>query len=314
MIYFTYLIAVVAIVFFSNKASQYVDLLDKKTKLSGAFIGGVLLSAVTSLPELFTSLSSTLFLDKPELSIGNILGSNLFNVAALAVIVLLFLNIYKDSKISNSHLKTCIFVLVIYVLIFLKMINFLNFDIGHVNITSILILIVYVIGIKSMSSDTSAENEDEDTNPLTVKQVLVRFAAVAVGIVITSIIITYITDEIATIHNLGAGFAGALFLGVATSLPELSSTIALFKLKNVNIAIGNIVGSNLFNFIILVVADFTYNGSGVYNFTDPKTLALLIYGIIATPFVYLLLRTKNKMLHIICSILIILCYVLFLVL
>ena len=53
-----YFILAGALVFLSNKLGQYIDLLDKKTKVSGAFLGGVLLAAVTSLPELFTSFSS----------------------------------------------------------------------------------------------------------------------------------------------------------------------------------------------------------------------------------------------------------------
>ena len=56
----TYLIIATVVVFASIKLSNYVDLLDKKTNLSGALLGGILLAAVTSLPELFTSISSTL--------------------------------------------------------------------------------------------------------------------------------------------------------------------------------------------------------------------------------------------------------------
>ena len=75
MIFVIYAIIAAAVTFLSVKAADYVDLIDKKTSLSGAFIGGILLSAVTSLPELFTSLSSTLLLDEPGLCLGNILGS-----------------------------------------------------------------------------------------------------------------------------------------------------------------------------------------------------------------------------------------------
>ena len=62
MIYILYLVLAAGVVFSSNLAAKYVDILDKQTRLSGAFIGGVMLSAVTSLPELFTSISSTVFL------------------------------------------------------------------------------------------------------------------------------------------------------------------------------------------------------------------------------------------------------------
>ena len=90
MIFVIYALVAAAVTMLSIKAADYVELIDKKTSLSGAFIGGILLSAVTSLPELFTSLSSTLLLDEPGLCIGNILGSNLFNLTALAVMIVIF--------------------------------------------------------------------------------------------------------------------------------------------------------------------------------------------------------------------------------
>ena len=72
-----YLVLAAAICFLSKKLADYVDALDKKTKVSGAFIGAVLLAAVTSLPELFTSISATILLpDSANLVVGNILGSN----------------------------------------------------------------------------------------------------------------------------------------------------------------------------------------------------------------------------------------------
>ena len=77
MIYILYIITVAAVVWFSILASRYIDMIDRSTRLSGAFLGGVLLSAITSLPELFTSISATILIDNPSLCIGNILGSNL---------------------------------------------------------------------------------------------------------------------------------------------------------------------------------------------------------------------------------------------
>ncbi|MBQ2429353.1 MAG: hypothetical protein II274_00700, partial [Alistipes sp.] len=90
MLYILYLITVTAVVWFSILASRYIDMIDRSTRLSGAFLGGVLLSAITSLPELFTSISATILIDNPSLCIGNILGSNLFNFGMLAVVILCF--------------------------------------------------------------------------------------------------------------------------------------------------------------------------------------------------------------------------------
>ena len=90
MIYLAYLIMATLVVVLSIKISDYVDSLDRNTKLSGAFLGGILLSGVTSLPELFTSVSATMLLGHPELCVGNVLGSDLFNLAAFSVIILAY--------------------------------------------------------------------------------------------------------------------------------------------------------------------------------------------------------------------------------
>ena len=79
MIIIGYLILAVIVMGFSIQLSNYVDIIDKRTSISGAFIGGVILAAITSLPELFTSISATALLGQPELVIGNILGSDIFN-------------------------------------------------------------------------------------------------------------------------------------------------------------------------------------------------------------------------------------------
>ena len=81
MIIIGYLILAVIVMGFSIQLSNYVDIIDKRTSISGAFIGGVILAAITSLPELFTSISATALLGQPELVIGNILGSDIFTSA-----------------------------------------------------------------------------------------------------------------------------------------------------------------------------------------------------------------------------------------
>ncbi len=323
MIYAVYAVVAALVVLLSIKASEYVDLLDKKTKLSGAFIGGVMLSAVTSLPELFTSLSATVFLDKPGLCMGNILGSDLFNVAALSVIILLFNKGFRQARVARSHVLVNLYVCMIYGVLILNITGVLDMQLLHISIVTLIMVVLYLLGVKSMSADEGALEEspkniaDDSASAgdnLTVKSIVIRFILVSIGIVGFSIVITYITDEISIRLGLGAGLAGALLLGVATSLPELSSTVALFKIKNYNIAIGNIVGSNLFNFIIIALADIVYWKGGVYDYSDPKTVDLLIFGVIVMPAMQIMLKFKNKATQIICPLCVAACYAAFLIL
>ena len=299
MIYLIYLALAIAVVLLSIKASVYVDLLDKNTKLSGAFIGGVLLSAVTSLPELLTSLSSTVWLKNPGLSLGNILGSNLFNMTIIAMLIILWTSNFKKSNISKSNSYTAWVTLAIYVAVALNMLNIVNFEVVIISITSIIILVLYTLGVKTMSNDdsgTADEFKDETavTTSLSLKQIIIRFILVSIGLVISSILITYVTDIIAARLNLGASLAGALLLGIATSLPELTSCVSLVKIGNFNVSVGNIVGSNLFNFLIIFISDVLFIGGTVYDFAESQTRNLVIFGIISTMLMLTVLKIKDK--------------------
>lgn len=317
MIYILYIAVAAIVTFMSIKASEYVDMLDKTTSLSGAFLGGILLSAVTSLPELFTSISSTLMLDQPGLCIGNILGSNIFNYAMLSAFILTAVVKFAKCDLSRIHLVVAISVVFMGGLILCNKYGFLAFDIGNVSITSILIILLYVVTVWIMykMGGTSAESDDDgDPVTLTRKQILTRFALVSVGIVVFSVILTYITDELSVRLNLGKTVAGALFLGVATSLPETASTWTLFKIKNYDIAVGNIVGSCLFNFTILSLADFFYRGGGIYAISDVSTMNLIIFASVASILTVVLLKFRNKVTSVLCPAGIIASYIAFLAL
>ena len=253
------------IVFFSKKLADYVDALDKKTKISGAFIGAVLLAAVTSLPELFTSISATILIpNAADLVIGNILGSNLFNLAIIGVALIFFFRLFAKNKIEykTQYIVICA-CLLIYGVIAYGILAPASAQpiLGPINFIAILIFVAYGLAIflqpKSKDEDDEEEEKEDPLKDLSVKQVGVRFAIFAVLLVATSIFITYATDALS--EQLFKGndtIAGAIFLAIATSLPELTSTFVLCKKGNFNAALGDITGSCLFNFLIIGIAEF----------------------------------------------------------
>lgn len=314
-----YVVLASMVVMFSIKLANYVDLIDKKSDLSGAFIGGVVLAAVTSLPELFTSVSSVVFLKKPDLVMGNILGSNLFNECILAFLMVIWGRSFAKSVVGKSHTKTTAISLFLFIMMFLATYLGFDFSLFNISIYTAIIFITYAISIKAMAGDT-AENDEECTSNLTMKQIIFRFIIMAVLLVVASILVTFVTDELAAKLNLGATVAGALFLGIATSLPELTSSITLAKKGNFNATVGNVMGSGMFNFTILGLADLLHRGGSIYSSDGSKMLVL--FGTIATIIVTLSLIIKNKfkdskkpaMLYRLLGLSIIACYVLFIVL
>lgn len=312
LLFLEYFVVASLVVYCSIKASQYIDMLDKMTSLSGAFLGGVMLSAVTSLPELFTSISATTLLHKPSLCIGNILGSDLFNAMVLALCAIASMRHFRKRKITKGNILVTLFVLVIYAALLLNMFNVLNLEVVTVNIVTLVILALYIGGVRYLANEEEAGCDDCVETKLTVRQVAVRFVLMSIAIVALSIAMTYITDDIASTYNIGVGLAGAIFLGVATSLPEVSSTIALFRMRNYNIAVGNIVGSNLFNFLVLCVADVLCFSQSVYDFSDVKVVGLLQYGLLATLALLPMLCGRKKWIKIGSALVVVACYVAFL--
>ena len=107
----------------------------------------------------------------------------------------------------------------------------------------------------------------------------ILFTIFAILLIGASIGVTYCTDWVSAELNLSSTFGGALFLGVATSLPEMTATINLCRKKNFNAAYGNILGSCIFNFFILFLADvLSFRSTTTLYAMDQSSFLLLVCG------------------------------------
>lgn len=282
-----YIVLAAAIVFLSYKLGNYVDALDKKTKISGAFIGGILLAAITSLPELFTSISSIGFLGETGMVVGNILGSNLFNFTVLGLTIILFAKKYKEAKLDKIHAISTIIVIAMTSLTLYALLAPENMQLkaGPINFITLIILGLYILNLILQPKEDSTD-EESDIN-LSLKQIIIRFIICAIALIGVSIAITYATDYLAMVLNLGPTVAGSLFLAIATSLPEVVSTITLCKKGNFNAGFGNIIGSNIFNFCILVVGEFISWNNSIFVHNDKEAFLLSVFLIGSAIFVLL---------------------------
>lgn len=296
LVYIGYILMVALIVVLSIKLGKYVDIIDAKSNISGAFIGGVLLAAVTSLPELFTSLSAVWVVHENSMIIGNILGSDLINLAFFGTILLIFGRGMKKVKFSPFYYVALGVSLAMYALVAVGLYFGKYMQLTWYSAVSPLILVLYVLYVRSMPKTAEADDDEKDDG-ITLKQAVVRFVICAVALIGASVCMTYLTDLVSELIGLtDMTFVGALFLGIATSLPELLSSITLCHRGNYNAAAGNIVGSNIFNFTILFVADvfaFTPGGSNVYLMND-SSLHLLIFGVAATVVTGIMMFVQNK--------------------
>lgn len=286
-----YLMLAFLIVFLSIKLSEYVDMLDKTTKLSGALIGGVFLAAVTSLPELFTSISAVLFLGQSELVLGNVMGSDIFNMAVLGVLLIVFIRSFAKKNLNKSLIWTSIFLVLLYGFATYAALAKYQLLLWGINVISIIIIVIYAVGVKFIAEET---DKVKDANvPLTKKQIITRFIICSILLVATSIGITYLSDSLAETLHLGKTLAGAILLGIATSLPEVVSTISLMKMGNFDAGVSNILGSNTFNFLILALADFMNYKAPIYV-NNSQSKYLLLGGLASAISVGILLLIKSQ--------------------
>lgn len=327
LLLFQYALLAFIVIFATSKASYYVDELDKKSNISGAVIGGVLLATITSMPEFITSITATVFRDNPGLAFGNVFGSNLFNIVILAVADLFFIKHLFFNKVKTAK-KTNGLVIIMYLTFLLPLLLYnlgwleltvkgIGIGLGF-NLISVVIIILYILSIKNMSSEETESNDE--TSDLSYKKIAIMFGLWSLVVISSSFFVTVVVDMIDAKLNLGSSFAGAIFLGVATSLPELTAVITLFKLKNHEAALGNIVGSNIFNMTILSTVDIIDIKNNLYEvlLTDNQlrenTLLLLILGLINSIILMFALyrkKTVNIYTYIIPSILVLVCYLVY---
>ncbi|EMF48234.1 hypothetical protein B481_0063 [Planococcus halocryophilus Or1] len=150
----------------------------------------------------------------------------------------------------------------------------LDTQIFGVGLDALLIAVTYIIGMvvinKLPSLDPEAEaiveSEEEPDNPsasLSPKAAIVRFIIAALVILAAGTALSITGDQIAIITGIGSSFIGSFLIAAATSLPEAISVFIALRLNNVNMAVGAILGSNIFNMIILALSDPVYTAGPI---------------------------------------------------
>ena len=287
----------------------YADTISERTKLSKVWIGIILLGIVTSLPELVTSLSSVVKLAAYDLALGNIFGSVNFNL--LIIVILDFL--YKKASITSkadsnrSHIFSagCSLILIIIAIVGIIIngrINILN--IGNIGIDSILIALVYIVAIRLISrlktqevhSQMPSQNSESGIHKkTTLARSCLGFLIASIFVVASGMWLANIGREIACLTGWGQTFVGSIFLAMVTSFPELVVSISALKLGSIDMAFGNIFGSNMINLFIIPIIDIVYRKGAILAFVSQTHIITAMLAVFLTCIVMRgLLRQKKR--------------------
>lgn len=240
----------------------------KKLRISEIVIGLTIVSIGTSMPELFVSTSSALQ-GFSDISIGNVIGSNICNLLLILGIssVINPVKFHRETKYIENPMS------IILTLIFLIICN-INQDVSRIEgiiliILFILFLIYTVIMGKKSQDEGILEISLEDSRKIKVWKNIILIILGIIALKIGGDLVVNNAKLIATAMNISDKIIGLTIVAIGTSLPELVTSLTAAIKGDCDIAIGNIIGSNIFNMLLIigvsaVIHPIIYNIS--YNF------------------------------------------------
>ncbi|MGB3021090.1 MAG: hypothetical protein WBB50_03080 [Methyloceanibacter sp.] len=247
--------------------SRSGDIIADKTGISGNWIGLVLLGAVTSLPELVTGVSSVTWANEPNIAVGDVFGSCVFNLLILVVVDFMHRETPVYRRAHQGHILSAGFGVILIGFAGLNLLvadHRATYAIGHVGLYTPILIGLYLLALRAVFTyerdhrEAFVEGASERYPDVTLKTAIVRYLAAAVLVVAAGIWLPFAGTDLADAMGWKTTFVGSLFVAAATSLPELVVTIAAVRIGALNMAIANLLGSNLFNMLVLGVDDIFY--------------------------------------------------------
>lgn len=267
MLWFAFIGCSAIIVVCGTNLSRYGDVIAEKTGMGRAWIGLILMAGVTSLPELITGISSVTLANTPDIALGDVMGSCVFNLAIIALMDLLHGPGPIFRKAEHGHTLSAGFGLILIGIASLSILAGQSLPaIGHIGLSTPAIIVVYFIGMRSIflyQKRKIAAHAGEIAGRLlykdvTTKTAVIRYALNAGVIIVAATGLPFLGDRIAETTGLGASFIGSILIAMTTSLPELVVSIAALRIGAADMAIANLFGSNMFNIFILALDDIAF--------------------------------------------------------
>jgi cation:H+ antiporter len=306
-----FLAAAAVVVLSGTRLSIYGDALGDRTGLGSGLIGLVFLAAVTSLPELVVSLTSVIqnadLAKGADLATGNMLGSNVFNLLILALMVLVFPRKFDPTKLESPHTDSTVYGLI---MLGIFAIAFLTSNVAALRVPllgcswPVLALpIVYLFIIRREHQQLDAEHQEHLPSGSRLSQLpAARFYSVlgvlSACIIGGGILLSMLGSRMALPPEQGgfgldATLIGTIFLAVSTSLPELVISLSSVRMGFLDMSVGNVLGSNMFNLLIIFAADVAMRGGSMLRNASLSHWASVGLIFLLTLLAAALLRARN---------------------
>jgi cation:H+ antiporter len=266
MIWAQFAATALVIVLAGVRLARYGDVLGEKTGLGRSWIGVVLLAATTSLPELFTGFGATALAALPDIALGDVLGSCMFNLLILSL-----MDAVQPEPLSarahQGHALSIGFGLLLVGIAGLGLAADSRLPaLGWVGLYTPALIAVYFVAMRAIfaherqrrARESREVAEELQYEQMTLRSAVGHYSLAAVAVVAAALWLPQLGAELARQTGLGEAFVGSLFIAITTSLPEIVVSLAAVRLGALDLGIGNVLGSNLFNLLILGLDDVFY--------------------------------------------------------
>ncbi|MEJ2738930.1 MAG: sodium:calcium antiporter [Dehalococcoidia bacterium] len=305
IVWLKFIACIVIILFAGRNVAKYGDIIASKTGLGGLWIGVLIVAIATSLPELFTGISSVAILKAPDLAIGDLFGANAFNLFNLALLDIAYRKKPILSEANPRH--TLAASLSIIMIAFPAVCLFLGpmldvVKLGYIGIYTPIILILYIAIIRMIfkfEKDAKTEQEDNETFydeniTISLRRAYIYYGISAVIIIAAGIWLAFVGKEVSLITGWEQSFVGSLFLAFTTTLPEITVSFAALRLGAIDICVANMIGSNIFNMAIIFVTDIFYFNGPILSHVSTSHIFTAMSVIIMSGIVIAGLTSRSK--------------------
>ena len=268
----------------------------KKFHIPEIIIGLTIVSIGTSMPELFVSITSTLN-GSSDMAIGNIIGSNLRNLLLILGISAIIRPVEFQKETKLIEIPTTLILTIIFMII-CNTENAITREEALILIALFVIFVIYTIimgkrGEKFNTDNTIIEIRSGEENQISILKNMILIILGILGLKIGGDFVVDNSIIVANYFKISEKVISLTILAIGTSLPELVTSVTAACKGNSDIAIGNIIGSNIFNMLLIIGASAVIAPLS-YNITYNVQMAILIVAILILA-LFPLIPPKNKM-------------------
>jgi cation:H+ antiporter len=302
MIGLQFLAAAAVIVLAGTRLARYGDVLGEKTGLGRSWIGVVLLAATTSLPELVAGFGATALAPLPDLAVGNVLGACMFNLLILSAMDALNPEPI-GARAHQGHALSIGFALLLVSLAGLGLVAGARLPaVAEVGLFSFLLVGTYLVAMRVIftherhrrARETKEVAEELHYGGISVRAASLHYAGAAAVVTGAALWLPRLGAELAQQTGLGDAFVGSVFMAITTSLPEIVVSLAAVRLGAIDLGIGNVLGSIMFNLLILGLDDVFYRPGPLLSAADPSHVVTVL-AVVAMSALFLVGLTQRVM-------------------